>query len=201
MKNIYLKTAFVLALMLIITGNALAIEGKRSSGTGFETGMAEDSTLQSRYHDPGLKKVVQVAIVVRDIEASSKLWADLLGMPVPEISTTRPGHEVKEIYRGKPSEGQVKLTFFNLGQVVIELLQPISEGTSWKEFLDKKGEGVQHLGFQVEDPDKTSAELEKAGYPIIHQGRYDSNDGTYIYHETLDALGVVVELLHSDTKK
>jgi catechol 2,3-dioxygenase-like lactoylglutathione lyase family enzyme len=201
MKNIYLKTAFVLALMLIITGNALAIEGKRSSGTGFETGFAEDSTLQSRYHDPGLKKVVQVAIVVRDIEASSKLWADLLGMPVPEISTTRPGHEVKEIYRGKPSEGQVKLTFFNLGQVVIELLQPISEGTSWKEFLDKKGEGVQHLGFQVEDPDKTSAELEKAGYPIIHQGRYDSNDGTYIYHETLDALGVVVELLHSDTKK
>jgi len=201
MKNIYLKTAFVLALMLIITGNALAIEGKRSSGTGFETGIAEDSTIQSRYHDPGLKKVVQVAIVVRDIEASSKLWADLLGMPVPEISTTRPGHEVKEIYRGKPSEGQVKLTFFNLGQVVIELLQPISEGTSWKEFLDKKGEGVQHLGFQVEDPDKTSAELEKAGYPIIHQGRYDSNDGTYIYHETLDALGVVVELLHSDTKK
>jgi 4-hydroxyphenylpyruvate dioxygenase-like putative hemolysin len=108
---------------------------------------------------------------------------------------------VKEIYRGKPSEGQAKLTFFNLGQVVIELLQPISEGTSWKEFLDKKGEGVQHLGFQVVDPVKTSRELEKAGYPIIHQGRYDSDDGTYIYHETLDALGVVIELLHSDTKK
>ena len=33
-------------------------------------------------------------------------------MPVTEIRTTRPGHEVKEIYRGKPSEGQVKLTFF-----------------------------------------------------------------------------------------
>jgi len=40
------------------------------------------------------------------------LWAELLGMPVTEIRTTRPGHEVKEIYRGKPSEGQVKLTFF-----------------------------------------------------------------------------------------
>jgi len=201
MKNIYLQTSFVLALVFIMTGNSLAIEGNRAYGTGFETGMPADSTLQTRYHDPGLKKVVQVAIVVRDIEASSKLWAELLGMPVPEISTTRPGHEVKEIYRGKPSEGQVKLTFFNLGQVVIELLQPISEGTSWKEFLDEKGEGVQHLGFQVEDPDKTSAELAKAGYPVFHQGRYDSDDGTYIYHETLDALGVVVELLHSDTKK
>jgi catechol 2,3-dioxygenase-like lactoylglutathione lyase family enzyme len=184
MKNSYLKVSILLVFISAVTLNAQ--ESKKSDLS---------------YHDPGLKKVVQVALVVRDIEASSKLWAELLGMPVPEIRTTRPGHEVKEIYRGKPSEGQVKLTFFDLGQVVIELLQPISEGTSWKEFLDKKGEGVQHLGFQVVDPEKTSRELEKEGYPIIHQGRYDSNDGTYIYHETLDALGVVIELLHSDAAK
>jgi catechol 2,3-dioxygenase-like lactoylglutathione lyase family enzyme len=184
MKNRNLLTSAVLAFALTITANA-----------------QKNATPDMMYHDPGLKKVVQVAIVVRDIEASSKLWAELLGMPVPEIRTTRPGHEVKEIYRGKPSEGQVKLTFFDLGQVVLELRQPISEGTSWKEFLDKKGEGVQHLGFQVVDPEKTSLALEKAGYPIIHQGRYDSDDGTYIYHETLDALGVVIELLHSDKAK
>lgn len=165
------------------------------AGTAFGQGKTSEG---NTYHDPGLKKVVQVALVVRDIEASSKRWAELLGMPVPEIRTTRPGHEVKEIYRGKPSEGQVKLTFFNLGQVVIELLQPISDGTSWKEYLDKKGEGVQHLGFQVQDLEKTKGALEKAGYPVLHQGRYDSDDGTYVYHETLDELGVVIELLHSD---
>jgi methylmalonyl-CoA/ethylmalonyl-CoA epimerase len=153
------------------------------------------------YHDPGLKKVVQVAIVVRDIEAASKHWAAILGMPVPEIRTTRPGHEVKEIYRGKPSEGRVKLTFFELGQVVIELLQPVGEGTSWKEFLDKKGEGVQHLGFQVVDPAKTQATLEKLGYPVAHQGRYDSDDGTYTYFDSLKDLGVLIETLHSDKKK
>lgn len=164
-------------------------------------GHAQAVSRDVAYHDPGLKKVVQVALVVKDIEKSSRLWAELLGMPVPEIRTTRPGHEVKEIYRGQPSEGQVKLTFFDLGQVVIELLQPVSEGTSWKEFLDTRGEGVQHLGFQVNDLEKTRAALEKEGYPVIHQGRYDSDDGTYVYHETLDALGVVIELLHSDTKK
>ena len=163
--------------------------------------IGQTSTSKITYNDPGLKKVVQVAIVVKDIEASSKLWAELLGMPVPKISTTRPGHEVNQIYRGKPSEGQVKLTFFNLGQVVIELLQPVSEGTSWKEWLDKKGEGVQHLGFQVIDPDKTSAALDEAGYPVFHRGRYDSLDGDYIYHDTQEALGVVIELLHSDPKK
>ena len=46
---------------------------------------------KKKYKDPGLKKVVQVAIVVRDIEASSKRWAELLGLPLPEIRTTRPG--------------------------------------------------------------------------------------------------------------
>jgi catechol 2,3-dioxygenase-like lactoylglutathione lyase family enzyme len=156
---------------------------------------------EERYRDQGMKKVVQVAIVVRDIEASSKRWAELLGMPVPPIRTTRPGHEVKVIYRGKPSDGQAKLTFFQLGQVVVELIQPVGEGTSWKEFLDKKGEGVQHLGFQVTDPAKASQSLEKMGMPVIHSGRYDSDDGTYIYHDSLSALGVLVELLHSDAAR
>ncbi len=156
---------------------------------------------QEKYHDPGLKKVIQVAIVVRDIEAASKRWSELLGMPVPEIRTTRPGHEVKMTYRGKPSEGQVKLTFFNLGQVVLELLQPVGEGTSWKEILDKKGEGVHHLGFQVVDPEKTTQALEKEGYSVIHKGRYDSDDGTYIYFDSQKALGVLIEALHSDKKK
>jgi catechol 2,3-dioxygenase-like lactoylglutathione lyase family enzyme len=155
---------------------------------------------QAKYHDPGLKKVIQVAIVVRDIEATSKRWSELLGMPVPPIQTTRPGHEVKVIYRGKPSEGQAKLTFFNLGQVVLELIEPVGEGTSWKEFLDKKGEGVQHLGFQVVDPDKTVQALEKEGMPVLHRGRYDSDDGTYIYMDSQNPLGVVIELLHSDRK-
>jgi catechol 2,3-dioxygenase-like lactoylglutathione lyase family enzyme len=153
------------------------------------------------YHDPGLKKVIQVALVVRDIEASSKRWAAFLGVPVPTIRTTRPGHEVKLMYRGHPSEGQVKLAFIELGQVTIELLQPVGEGTSWKEYLDKKGEGVQHLGFQVVDQEKASQALVEAGMPVLHSGRYDSDDGTYIYHDTMDSLGVVIELLHSDAKK
>jgi methylmalonyl-CoA/ethylmalonyl-CoA epimerase len=164
-------------------------------------GWVKSASAQEKYHDPGLKKVIQVAIVVRDIEATSKHWSELLGMPVPEIKTTRPGHEVKMTYRGKPSEGQVKLAFFNLGQVVLELLQPVGVGSSWKEILDKRGEGVHHLGFQVVDPKKTTQALEKEGFPIIHQGRYDSDDGDYIYFDSQKALGVLIEALHSDKNK
>ena len=195
MKKNYVMTIFSLAIILIITGHTPSEKGTNNTRL-----IVEDTVAQKKYHDPGLKKVVQVAIVVKDIEASSKRWAELLGMPMPEIRTTRPGNEVDVIYRGKPSNGQVKLSFFILGDVVIELLEPITEGTAWKEFLDEKGEGVQHIGFKVVDKDKTMQELKNAGYPIIHQGRYDSDDGTYIYYDTQDALGVVVELLHSAVK-
>ena len=194
MKKNFLISILSLAILLMITGYTLLDRGKN------DRRLAKDPEIQDKYIDPGLKKVIQVAIVVKDIETTSQKWAELLGMPVPEIRTTRPGHEVKEIYRGKPSEGQVKLTFFNLGQVVLELLQPVSPGTSWQEFLDTKGEGVQHLGFTVVDEVKASRELEKEGYPVFHRGRYDSDDGTYIYHDTQEALGVVIELLHSDPR-
>ena len=192
MRKNFLMTLTIGLMVLMTTGYRL--QAKCSNN---ENHITEDS-VDNSYHDPGMEKVIQIAIVVKDIEEAAKRWAELLGKPVPEIRTTRPGNEVKVIYRGKPSNGQVKLTFFALGQVVIELLEPISGGTSWQEFMDEKGEGVQHIGFQVVDPEKTSAELEKAGYPIFHQGRYDSDDGTYIYHDTQDALGVVIELLHSD---
>lgn len=192
MKRNFLSTLILILMALMIGYSTLNAKGYRFYGS---SGL---DSLEMEYNDPGMQKIVQVAIVVRDIETAAKHWAALLNKPVPEIRTTRPGNEVDVIYRGKPSNGQVKLTFFILGDVVIELLEPITEGTAWKEFLDEHGEGVQHIGFKVVDIDKMSAALEKAGYPIIHKGRYDSDDGTYIYYDTQDALGVVIELLHSD---
>ena len=200
MKKEYLLAAVILTALLLLDGFVSKKKANMKDKNPDRPVVTEQKSVAGGYHDPGFRKVVQVAFVVKDIEASSRRWAELLGQPVPKINTTRPGHEVKEIYRGKPSEGQVKLTFFDLGQVVIELLQPVSPGTSWYEYLQKKGEGVQHLGFQIEDTEKTSAELEKLGYPMIHRGRYDGDNGDYIYHDALDSLGVVIELLHSDTK-
>ncbi len=151
--------------------------------------------------DPGMKTIVQVAIVTRDIEASAKRWAAVLGMPVPSITTTRPGEEVKVVYRGKPSSGRAKLAFFRLGQVVLELIEPVGGDTSWKQFLDEHGEGVQHLGFQVENLDTAIARAERMGMPVLHRGRYDRDNGDYVYVDSEKPLGVTVEFLHSDPPK
>lgn len=151
--------------------------------------------------DPGLKTITQVAIVCRDIDATSRHWAAVLGVDPPQIRTTRPGGEVKMLYRGKPSNGQAKLAFLKAGQVTVELIQPVGGPSSWKEFLDANGEGVQHVAFQVENPEKTLAYFAGIHAPVLHQGRYDSDNGSYFYVDSKGPLGVTVELLHSDARK
>ena len=153
------------------------------------------------YRDPGMKAVTQVAIVCRDIEATSKRWAAVLGVDPPPISTTKPGHETKMMVKGHPSDGRAKLAFIKLGQVTLELIQPLGGDTSWQQFLDKNGEGVQHIAFQVADPEKTVAAFADTGVPVLHQGRYDNDNGSYVYLDSAKALGVTLELLHSDPKK
>lgn len=150
--------------------------------------------------DPGMKTIVQVAIVTRDIDASARRWAAVLGMPVPAITTTRPGEEVKVVYRGKPSSGRAKLAFFRLGQVVLELIEPVGGDTSWRQFLDEHGEGVQHLGFQVENLDEAIARAAAMKMPVLHRGRYDRDNGDYVYIDSEKLLGVTVEFLHPDRK-
>ena len=150
------------------------------------------------YHDPGMKSLVQVAIVCRDIDATSKRWAAVLGVDPPQIRTTKPGNEVKVMFHGHPSTGQAKLAFIKLGQVTLELIQPVGGDTSWKEFLDSHGEGVQHIAFQVQDVDQT---VKAMSFPVLHEGRYDDNSGSYTYVDSQKALGVTLELLHSDPKK
>ena len=151
--------------------------------------------------DPGLKTVIQVAIACRNIEATSKHWAAVLGVEPPKIRLTRPGREVHVVYRGRPSNGQIKMAIIRLGQVSLELMEPVGSDTSWREFLDAKGEGVQHIAFGVTDLEKTVKRFESLGMPVLHQGRYDSDNGTYTYVDSQRALGVTVELLHSDAKK
>lgn len=151
--------------------------------------------------DPGMKTIVQVAIVCRDVDATSKRWAALLGVDPPAIHLTKPGKEVKEIYRGRSSQGQAKIAFVRFGQLGLEIIEPVGPDTSWREFLDKNGEGVQHIAFRINDVDGTVKRLGGMGMPVLHQGRFDADNGSYTYMDSKALLGVTLELLHSEKKK
>src|SRR5947209_3952597 len=145
------------------------------------------------YRDPGLQRVAQVAIVCRDVEACSKRWAALFGLPAPtSFSTTKAGHEVGLTFQGKPSEARVKLAFLKAANLQMEFLEPVGAGSAWQEGLDKYGEGVHHLGFQVQDLEKTIAAFEKEGIGVVQRAHYDSNDGTYVYPDSRPKPGIMV---------
>src|SRR5271155_790812 len=101
--------------------------------------------------DPGFKTIVQIAVVCRDIEATGRRWAALLGAEMPKILTTDPGNDCGMVYLGKPSNAQCKLAFFNTGACALELIQPLGAGSSWQDGLDKNGESIHHIAFKVED--------------------------------------------------
>jgi len=151
--------------------------------------------------DPGFKAIVQVALVTRNIEASAQHWSALLGVEVPKIMTSRPGNEVHVIYQGKPSNARAKLAFLSAGQVQVELIQPLGGGSAWQQFLDEHGEGVHHIAFNVQNLAQAESEMKALGYDAIHSGRWDSDNGDYVYFDSTKALGLVVELLHGDPKK
>ena len=74
---------------------------------------------------PGSNAVCQVAIVVRDIEKTSKAWGEVLGVAVPPWRLTDPSAESHTQYRRKSTEARAKLAFFDLGQVKLELIESV----------------------------------------------------------------------------
>jgi catechol 2,3-dioxygenase-like lactoylglutathione lyase family enzyme len=150
--------------------------------------------------DPGLKTIVQIGVVCRDIEVTARRWAAFLGVEMPKISTTDPGNQCGMVYLGKPSDARCKLAFFETGTCRLELIQPLGSESSWQDGLDKNGESVHHIAFRVKDLKGTLRACEEQGMPLIHQGHWDGRDGTYAYVDSQKHLGVMIEFLNWEKK-
>lgn len=132
---------------------------------------------------------IQIALVVRDIEKAVQTWATFFNIPVPEIRTSPPAENPDLTYRGKPTFYGQKMAVIRLEHFVIELLEPDGHESTFREFLDKHGNGVHHLGFQVGDKrDAIVGELEQMGYAMRTIGYYPGSSWTIVDCE--DDLGV-----------
>jgi methylmalonyl-CoA/ethylmalonyl-CoA epimerase len=148
----------------------------------------------------GSNIVCQVGLIVRDIERSLAAYSRVFGVSKPEVILTD-GQEIAHTrYRGEPTDAQAKLAFFDMGQVSLELIEPIGGPSTWQEFLDERGEGVHHIAFFVKGTDQVVAFLKENGIAVIQQGDYTG--GRYTYVDSAPALGVILELLENlDTSK
>lgn len=146
----------------------------------------------------GTTTIRQVAIVVRDIEARARAWAGVLGVPVPPVIITDPVDRARTEYGGAPTPARAKLAFFHLGQVDLELIEPIDGPSTWKDQLDQHGEGLHHIAFHVEGMGERLAYLNARGLPLVQRGEYSG--GRYAYLGSAAQLGAILELLENDRR-
>lgn len=144
------------------------------------------------------KKFSQVGFIVKDIEESKKHFAALFGCEVPPANPCgSPAAETQ--YMGQPApKAQSKLAFFDLVPgVQLELIEPNEEPSTWRQYLNEKGEGIHHIAFNVENTEEAVKACEALGMKVVQKGYYDDRSGQYTYLDGGDIFKCVVELLES----
>ncbi|MEM2488174.1 MAG: VOC family protein [Thermoproteota archaeon] len=141
----------------------------------------------------GFRRVTQIGIVVRSIEKSIEAWEKLLGVKASGIVETEPLEKTGMKYKGRAAEGRAKLAFLQLENIIIELIEPVGEPSTWRDFLQKHGEGVHHIAFNVENMEHAKNSLREIGVEIDQEGAFTG--GAYAYTNPESPLGIIIELL------
>jgi len=144
----------------------------------------------------GNRVVTQIGLVVRDIERTSQAYAEFFGVEKPQWFWTDAADVARTEYRGERSEARAKLAFFDMGSLQLELIEPDEHPSTWRESLDKNGEGFHHIAFVIDGMKEKIELLGNNGYPLLQKGEYEG--GRYAYLDTFKDLKVIVELLEND---
>lgn len=128
-----------------------------------------------------IKKIEHIGIAVKNIKESNHLFEKLFG--------TLP-YKLEKV----ESEG-VSTSFFMLGETKIELLEATHESSAIAKYIEKKGEGIHHIAFEVDNIDAEMTRLRVEGFELIHQVPKDGADNKRIcFLHPKSSNGVLVEL-------
>jgi methylmalonyl-CoA/ethylmalonyl-CoA epimerase len=126
-------------------------------------------------------KIEHIGIAVSDIGAANSLYEKLLGVAP---------YKQEEV----ESEGVIT-SFFMAGNNKVELLQGLKEGNAISSFIDKKGQGVHHIAFEVEDILKEVERLKAEGFVLINEQPKKGADNKLIcFVHPKSTHGVLIEL-------
>jgi methylmalonyl-CoA/ethylmalonyl-CoA epimerase len=115
-----------------------------------------------------LGPVHHIGIVVKDVDKAVQYYSSVFGLGPFQTQVYEMDERTKFTYRGRPARAKVKAALAQSGPITIELVEVLEGKTPHTEFLRKRGEGVQHVAFQVDSIDETLKELAKDGIePIL----------------------------------
>jgi len=128
-----------------------------------------------------MNKVEHIGIAVKDLKNANVLFKKLFNQPYDKI---------EEVL----SEG-VTTSFFQLGETKIELLQATNSNSPIAKFIEKRGEGIHHIAFEVENIDQEIRRLKSEGFEFIHDEVKEGADNKIIcFIHPKSTNGVLIEL-------
>lgn len=128
-----------------------------------------------------MEKLEHIGIAVKNMDQSNMLFASLLGME---------HYKVEEV----ESEG-VRTSFFDIGGVKIELLEALHADSPIARHIDKRGEGVHHLAFSVQDIFQSIQSYKEKGFELINDAPKMGADNKLIcFLHPKTTGGVLIEL-------
>jgi methylmalonyl-CoA/ethylmalonyl-CoA epimerase len=126
-------------------------------------------------------KIEHIGIAVRDLAQSNDLFTRLFGQPPYKEEAVE-------------SEG-VKTSFFQLGDSKVELLEATHTDSAIHKFIEKKGEGIHHIAFEVADIYAEMARMKAEGFTVLNAAPKRGADNKLIFFlHPRDTNGVLVEL-------
>jgi len=125
----------------------------------------------------GLPPADQVGFVVRDLEASMKLYGPMFG-PWSLMDGSVDASE----YRGRLSDVKLNIAFGQSGPLQIELIEWVEGDSPHAEFIRAGREGMHHLRFRVEDADGWIEKVKTIGYQVVWYKKWCA-DTTFVYME------------------
>jgi methylmalonyl-CoA/ethylmalonyl-CoA epimerase len=128
-----------------------------------------------------IKKIDHIAIAVNNLDEEIARYRDVLGLE----------------YLGKEvvAEQKVTVAFFKVGDVRIELLEPLSGDSPISAFIEKKGGGLHHLSLEVDDIDATIRHLQEQEVRMIdHESRRGAHNARIAFAHPKSFSGVLYEL-------
>ena len=139
-----------------------------------------------------------MSIVVRDIEKSVKYYTSIGIGPFIEYPPMREYTKINV----PDEEGfyNLRIMVARIGPVDFQLIQPGGGESLYKDHLEKKGEGVYHLGFAVDDIEESEADVKKKGLNVMSNGRREDGSG-FAYLDTAEKGGVTLLIRQSPPQK
>ncbi len=142
---------------------------------------------------PENRSIIQICIVVHNVAQANANWSKVLGLPEAKIETIFPDgilhytHDHAVNYKG------IQVAKYELGNFVLELLQPGEANSPWKAHLDKYGQGVFHFCILVDDRKIFQQSLSEIGVRLpYHVGYFPQ--GSYSYVDAKDQLGLELSI-------